>query len=703
MPSGLTPARDGQKLTFSLIGETSFSYRVMTSASAGQHQFSGELIYGIDRERVTVGGHTSLMVEAAQPSGITVTRSVSPTSVPAGGGEVTVTITIAGYSGIGSVEETLPSGFSYVEGSAMPSGLTPARDGQKLTFSLIGETSFSYRVMTSASAGQHNFPSGSKLVYGIDRSEVLVGGASRITVGTAPRPRPRPQPPTAPPDQPSDDTCLDTLLFDRAESGEWSSSCESTARAGNYARYYSFMLTEGSDVTISLESSTDTYLYLRAGEAKSGAYLDENDDVAPGTDTNSEIEATLGAGIYTIEATTYTAGDTGSFTLTVSGLGGGTTTMPGPSDDTCLGTLSVDGAESGEWSSSCGSTARVGNYARYYSFMLTEGSDVTISLESSTDTYLYLRAGEAKSGAYLDENDDVAPGTDTNSEIEATLGAGTYTIEATTYTAGETGSFTLTVSGLGGGTTTMPGPSEGTCLDTLLFDRVSGEWSSSCESTARAGNYARYYSFMLTEGSDVTISLESSTDTYLYLRAGEAKSGAYLDENDDVAPGTDTNSEIEATLGAGIYTIEATTYTAGDTGSFTLTVSGLGGGTTTMPGPSDDTCLGTLSVDGAESGEWSSSCESTARAGNYARYYSFMLTEGSDVTISLESSTDTYLYLRAGEAKSGAYLDENDDVAPGTDTNSEIEATLGAGIYTIEATTYSAGQTGSFTLNVGGL
>ena len=291
-------------------------------------------------------------------------------------------------------------------------------------------------------------------------------------------------------------------MVDGTESGEWSSSCESTARVGNYARYYSFTLSEGSDVTISLESSTDPYLYLRAGEAKSGAYLYENDDVAPGTDTNSEIEATLGAGTYTIEATTYSAGDTGSFTLNVSGLGGGA--VAGPSDDTCLETLLVDGTESGEWSSSCESTARVGNYARYYSFTLSEGSDVTISLESSTDPYLYLRAGDTKSGAYLYENDDVDPGTDTNSEIEATLGAGTYTIEATTYSAGDTGSFTLTLSGLGGGA--VAGPSDA-CLETLLVDRVSGEWSSSCESTARAGSYARYYSFMLTEESEVTISL----------------------------------------------------------------------------------------------------------------------------------------------------------------------------------------------------
>ena len=158
------------------------------------------------------------------------------------------------------------------------------------------------------------------------------------------------------------------------------------------------------------------------------------------------------------------------------------------------------------------------------------------------------------------------------------------------------------------------------------------------------GNYARYYSFTLSEESAVTISLESSTDPYLYLRAGEAKSGAYLYVNDDVDPGTDTNSEIEATLGAGIYTIEATTYSAGDTGSFTLTLSGLGGGA--VAGPSDGTCVDTVSVDGAVIGEWSSSCDSTAREGNYARYYSFTLSEESAVTISLESSTDPYLYLR---------------------------------------------------------
>ena len=56
--------------------------------------------------------------------------------------------------------------------------------------------------------------------------------------------------------------------------------------------------------------------------------------------------------------------------------------------------------------------------------------------------------GRRSLGRRSHENDDVVPGTDTNSRIQATLGIGTYTIEATTYGAGEPGSFTLTVSGL---------------------------------------------------------------------------------------------------------------------------------------------------------------------------------------------------------------------------------------------------------------
>ena len=118
-------------------------------------------------------GLMGLQQAAAQPSGITVTRDISPSSVPAGGGEVTVTIEIVGSYVIGSVVEKLPGGFSYVEGSVMPADITADITtevaGQDVSFPLVGESSFTYKVMTSASAGRHNFPSGSKLVYGLIR------------------------------------------------------------------------------------------------------------------------------------------------------------------------------------------------------------------------------------------------------------------------------------------------------------------------------------------------------------------------------------------------------------------------------------------------------------------------------------------------------------------------------------------------------
>ena len=161
------------------------------------------------------------------------------------------------------------------------------------------------------------------------------------------------------------------------------------------------------------------------------------------------------------------------------------------------------------------------------------------------------------------------------------------------------------------------------------------------------------------ESSQVTITLESNLDPYLYLREGEARSGDFLHENDDIVP-ANTNSRIQETLAAGTYTIEATTFNPGAMGSFTLTVSGLGS-TTTPPTPTDP-CVGELSGDGAVTGQWAAGCESAVGARGYARYYTFTLAESSQVTITLESNLDPYLYLREGEARSGDFLHENDDI-----------------------------------------
>ena len=167
----ITPTENGRKLSFPLVSETSFTYKVDTSSTAGQHPFSGELTYGIDKTTVDVGGTSSVEVRQAQQPSVSVTRFISPDSVPADGGEVTVTVRINGYQGIGLVEETLPTGFTYVDGSA---DITPTENGRKLSFPLVSETSFTYKVDTSSTAGQHPFSG--ELTYGIDKTTVDVGG-----------------------------------------------------------------------------------------------------------------------------------------------------------------------------------------------------------------------------------------------------------------------------------------------------------------------------------------------------------------------------------------------------------------------------------------------------------------------------------------------------------------------------------------------
>ena len=114
------------------------------------------------------------------------------------------------------------------------------------------------------------------------------------------------------------DDCRQTISYHETLYGRWVSGCDSEARSGSPARYYTFTLDISSEVTVRLSSSVlDTYLYLRRGDATSGTAMHENDNYK-GSTRVSQIQETLAAGTYTIEATTDEAGSTGSFTLMIS-------------------------------------------------------------------------------------------------------------------------------------------------------------------------------------------------------------------------------------------------------------------------------------------------------------------------------------------------------------------------------------------------
>ena len=177
----------GQDVRFTLQGDTSFTYTVTASGTAGSYSFSGNL-RDFERDDYTVGGDSSVTVEAPSTPTPSANRSFNPATV-APGGTVTVTIQAADYGQAGGVTETLPPGFAYVSSSLSTSQVNES--GRDVRFTLQGDTSFTYTVTASGTAGSYSF---SGTLRDFERDDYPVGGDFRVTVRVvAPEPDPEPQ------------------------------------------------------------------------------------------------------------------------------------------------------------------------------------------------------------------------------------------------------------------------------------------------------------------------------------------------------------------------------------------------------------------------------------------------------------------------------------------------------------------------------
>ncbi len=460
--------------------------------------------------------------------------------------------------------------------------------------------------------------------------------------------------------------CQFSVSANSASSGSWTSNCTSAHRSRRYAKYYTFTVSDTVSFQADLTSSTDAYLFLLSGSGNSGSVIAENDD--GGGNNNSRITRSLSPGTYTMEATTFSSGATGSFTLTLQASGSG---------GNCQFSVNANSASSGSWTSNCTSAHRSGRYAKYYTFTVSDTVSFQADLTSTTDAYLLLLSGSGSSGSVIAENDD--GGGNNNSRITRTLSPGTYTMEATTFSSGATGAFTLTIQASGSG---------GNCQFSVSANSASsGSWTSNCTSAHRSSRYAKYYTFTVSDTVSFQADLTSSTDAYLLLLSGSGSGGSVIAENDD--GGGNDNSRITQTLSPGTYTMEATTFSSGATGSFTLTLQATGSGSG---------CQFSVSANSVSSGSWTSNCTSAHRSGRFAKYYTFTVSDTVSFQAGLTSSTDAYLFLLSGSGSSGSVITENDD--GGGNNNSRITRTLTPGTYTMEATTFSSGGTGSFTLTL---
>ena len=165
---------NGQEVSFTLLGDSSVTYTVTASQTAGKHAFSGEL-RDFDQGTHTVRGTGDVTVTA--PAGAaSARRSFSPSSVDRGG-QVTVTVAVSGdYGQAGALIETLPAGFSFVSSSTHSGAMA---SGQEVSFTLLGDRSVTYTVTASQTAGKHAF---SGELRDFARSSIVVGGATDVTV-----------------------------------------------------------------------------------------------------------------------------------------------------------------------------------------------------------------------------------------------------------------------------------------------------------------------------------------------------------------------------------------------------------------------------------------------------------------------------------------------------------------------------------------
>ncbi len=198
-----------------------------------------------------------------------------------------------------------------------------------------------------------------------------------------------------------------------------------------------------------------------------------------------------------------------------------------------------------------------GTFFDAWTFEVAQDSEVIIAMSSSTfDTYLVFASGAPGAGGeVIDLNDDLVG---TNSGIGVAVAPGRYTAFATSYSAGVTGDYSITV---------MVVPTGSDEARVLRPGSPAAGALASSDQTLPAGEYYQEWTLQGNAGDLVTVTLQSGDfDTYLGFRSG----GDVLAENDD-SDGT-TNSRVEVRLpSTGAYTVVVTSFGSGATGPYTLT------------------------------------------------------------------------------------------------------------------------------------
>lgn len=438
---------------------------------------------------------------------------------------------------------------------------------------------------------------------------------------------------------------------------------------------YTFEASAGDHIVVEMTSAeVDTYLAMDADEMDE---VIENDDMAEGN-TNSKIEYTATAdGEFTVIATCFDPAARGAYTVTITVTpGGGNQDIEdapdaidepmdeandAPADQPFIAgrRIELDNSEPRVEEGTLSDDDPVRDDGRpydAYTFTAEEGESVSIDLRSeAVDPYLTVL------GEHLDEpieNDDFN-NSRRHSRVEFVAPAtGEYTVQATCFDADDRGDYTLSF----GGSTS-----------------VSGELTAN-DPTLVSGEHVDWYDISVEAGELLMLQLDGTGfDTYLIL---EDPTGSW-EENDDA--GSTRVSRIETNIfQPGEYRVGVTSYEAGETGDYTLSIS------------TGEGYLPTAVNGGVIHAEFDGT-ESSLSGNGYVDAYAFEATAGNTVILTMTSDeVDTVLKIKGP----GQLTEMNDDYESGS-TNSQMAFRVSeSGTYYVSATTFRNGQEGSYDLNI---
>jgi hypothetical protein len=201
-----------------------------------------------------------------------------------------------------------------------------------------------------------------------------------------------------------------------------------------------------------------------------------------------------------------------------------------------------------------------GEYVDFYGTTLTTAQALTFNMTSTT-LNSWLEMYDA-TGALVAFNDNVATG-NANSTVRVYAPSGNYFLAATTANANATGAYQLSSAALAGNVN---------CEQNWVVPGVIIPGTITATDCNFSGYLADEYIVVLSPGQTLTVKLESGDfDAYLELYDLDFN---LIEDDDDSAGGT--NSLLTYTYnGTGLTAvfIDATTFDAGETGSYSLTVT----------------------------------------------------------------------------------------------------------------------------------